>query len=109
MKVNVKEDKFAESKRILLDLNSAKNEDVVLKILNRDKTKHAKVIDFICDAVRSFGENNINTNLDMNNIENIIEKMMDERFKNMNITNAEKEKVIESLEDNINNVDCEED
>lgn len=109
MKVNTKEDKFAESKRILLDLNSSKNEDVVLKILNRDKTKHAKVIDFICDAVRSFGENNANSNLDMNNIESIIEKMMNEKFKNMTITNGEKDEIAQSLEDNIEHVDVEED
>lgn len=104
----MKEDKFAESKRILLDLNSAKNEDVVLKILNRDKTKYNKVIDYICDAVRMFGETT-NNNLDMNVIENVIEKMMDEKLKNMNIPIGDKEEVITSLEDDIQNVDDEED
>ena len=105
----MKEDKFAESKRTLVDLNSIKNEDVFLKIVNRDRTKYTKTIDYICAAIRAFDESKPD-NLNMKELENVIEKMMDEKLKNINLQNSSgaKENVI-SLEDNIDEVNIDED
>lgn len=107
MGANIKEDKFAESKRILLDLNSAKNDDVLLKLLDRDKARYNKVTDYICDAIRAFG-NNSNSNVDMDHIETVIEKMMDKKLKNLNIAD-ERAIETESLEDNLEAVNDVED
>lgn len=107
MGANIKEDKFAESKRLLLDLNAAKNEDVVLKLLARDKAKYNKVTDYICDAIRAFG-NNSTSNVDMDHIETVIEKMMDKKLKNLNIAD-ERAAESQSLEDNLDGVNDDED
>lgn len=107
---------FTETKRIMLDFNSAKNQDVFERIINRDMMKYNKVIDYICEAIRNFDENNT---IDMNNIESIVERILEKKLKDMNLVSVDKEEIMEeideeqerlkNLENNIDDVDPEED
>ena len=92
------------SRRIMVDLNSARNDDVYSKIANRDKVKYPKHIDYICQAIRNFDEAEPNNNLNINQIKGMLDVLVDEKLKNLNVktdiieTTELKE---ESLEDNI--------
>jgi predicted transcriptional regulator len=100
------------NRRIMLDLNSSKNDDVYNKMNNRDKAKYPKVIDYICDAIRSFQENQGNSNVDMIEIKTMVNVLIEEKLKGMNIKAEDdtKEEFKTSLEDNImNEIDCEDD
>lgn len=86
---------------------SKKNKDVE-KLLSEKKEQGIKLTDYICDAVRTFENNKITNNIDINTLNIDIKKLVEEQVAIALGKTNEVKKVI-SLESDLDDVDIDDD